>query len=172
MKILVPLALSLALIFRASTAFGCAGNEYWRDDPKGTPVWTVRKVIAIEKDAESQVDDNLLRVALAKSGLKSCSGVEKDLIDADVKRAIRTEARPITIVKPYVHYDEVTQLMIRHRQNRHAGAVLEVMTRTKICWDRSGRFVPPLGPALAKYQQDAVDQANKVARNLDALLSK
>jgi hypothetical protein len=32
----------------------------------------------------------------------------------------------------------------------------------------AGRFVP----ALAKYQQDAVAQADKVARNLDALLSK
>jgi hypothetical protein len=168
MKALTPLALSLVVVARASTAFACAGNEYWQDDPKGTPVWTVRKVVEVEKDAEARVDDNLLRVALAKSGLKSCSGVEKNLIDADVKRAIRTEARPIAKEKFWANYDEVTQLMIRYRRDLHAGAVLEVMTRTKICWDGGGRFVP----ALAKYQQDAVAQADKVARNLDALLSK
>ena len=171
MKALPPLALSLVFVARASIVFACAGNEYWRGDPEGTPVWTVREVVEVKKEAESKVDDSLLRVALVKSGLKSCSDVEKNLIDADVKRAIRTEARPIAIVKPFVHYDEVTQLMIRHRQNRHAGAVLEVMTRTKICWDGSGRFVRPVGP-LTKYQQDAVDQASKVAHNLDALLSK
>jgi hypothetical protein len=168
MKALPPLALSLVFVVRASTAFACAGNEYWQDDPKGTPVWTVRKVVEVEKEAESKVDDNFLRVALAKSGLKSCSGVEKNLIDADVKRAIRTEASPISREKFWANYDEVTQLMIRYRRDLHAGPVLEVMTRTKICWDGSGRFVA----ALPKYQQDAVDQANKVARNLDALLSK
>ena|ERR1700686_16181 len=168
MKTLFLLAPSLVLALLSSTVFACAGNEYWQDDPKGTPVWTLRKVVEIEKEAESRVDDNLLRVAFARSGLKSCSGVEKDLIDADVKRAIRTESTPVAREQLWSNYDEVTQVMIRHRRGRDTGAVLEVMTRTKICWDRSGRFVS----APSKYQQDAVDQANKVARNLVALLSR
>ena len=167
MKALPPLALSLVFVARASIVFACAGNEYWQEDLKGTPVWTVRKKIEIEKEAEARVDDKLLRVAFARSGLKSCSGVEKDLVNADVKRAIRTEADPVAREQRWANYDEITQLMIRHRQSGHAGAILEVMTRTKIR-DRSGHFVP----APAKYQQDALEQANKVARNLIALLSK
>ena len=168
MKTLPPLALSFVFVALASTALACAGNEYWQDDPKGKPVWTVRNVIELENGAEAKVDDNLLRGALAKSGLKSCSGVEKNLIDADVKRAIRTEAKPISREKFWANYDEVTQLMVRLRRDRQAGPVLEVMTRTKICWDGSGQFVA----ALPKYQQDAVEQAKKVAQNLGALLSK
>lgn len=168
MKTLIRLAPSLILLVFSSTVFACAGNEYWQDDPKGPPVWTLRKVVEIEKEAEARVDDKLLRVAFARSGLKSCSGVEKDLIDADVKRAIRTDSAPVAREQLWSNYDEITQVMIRHRRGRDSGAVFEVMTRTKICWDRSGRFVP----APSRYQQDAIDQANKVARNLAALLSK
>jgi hypothetical protein len=168
MKTLFLLAPSLVLALLSSTVLACAGNEYWQDDPKGTPVWTARNEVEVEKAADSRVTDNLLRAALSKSGLRSCSGVEKDLVDADVKRAIRTDSFAVTKHRRWANYQEITQVLIRHRLRGQTGAVLEIMTRTKVCMQRGGRFMP----APLDYQQDAVLLANKVADNLTALLSR
>jgi hypothetical protein len=151
----------------ASTAFACSGNEYWQDDPKGTPVWISRVEIELDR-GESRINDQLLRSALVRAGLRYCTGIERDLVDADVKRAIRTAATAISKQRRWTNYQEVTQVMIRYRVGAQTGAVLEVMTRTKVSMDRSGRFVA----APATYQVDATALANRVAENLNAALGR
>jgi hypothetical protein len=102
-----------------------------------------------------------------KSGLRSCSGIEKDLVDADVQRALRTEAGPVPRERGWTNYKEITQVLVRHRLRPTLGPVLEIMTRTKIS-DRNGRFMS----APLDYQSNAVALAKKVAENLTTLLSK
>jgi hypothetical protein len=152
----------------ASNVIACPGNEYWQDDPKGVPVWTSRQEIELDAAASSKIDDALLRTALLRAGLHPCSGVQKDLIDADVQRAIRTAASPIQKQRRWSNYREVTQVLIRHRQPGRTGAVLEIMTRTKLCFDSSDRF----SPASPEYQTDAVALASAVADRLNALLAR
>jgi hypothetical protein len=159
------LVAAACLLLANPACFGCGGNEYWDDDPKGFPVWTSRNEIDLNKSGNARVTDDLLRTALGRSGLHSCSGVEKDLLDADVQRAIRTQATPAAREHGWTNYREITQVLIRHRLRPKLGPMLEVMTRTKICTDRSGKFVP----APLDYQSNAVAVANKVAENLAAL---
>jgi hypothetical protein len=151
-----------------SRVIACPGNEYWQDDPKGVPVWTSRLEIEVGAGASAKIDDTLLRTALVQAGLHPCSDVERDLVDADVRRAIRTAASPIDKQRRWSNYREVTQIMIRHRQRGRTAGVLEIMTRTKLCFDRSGRF----SPASPEYQADAVALASAVAAKLNALLPR
>jgi hypothetical protein len=167
MKSRFPLVISLTLTLRGAAAFACSGNEYWQDDPKGVPVWTSRYEVEIE-NGDSQITDNFLRTALARAGLKPCSSVEKDLVDADVKRAIRTDSSPISKAKRWGNITEITQVMIRHRARKQANGILEVLTRTKIRKARAGRFLP----ASPEDQQDAATLANKIADDLRAALSR
>jgi hypothetical protein len=167
MKSLFPLFISLTFALGGSAAFACSGNEYWQDDPEGVPVWTSRYEVEIEK-GDAQINDNFLRMALARARLKPCSSVEKDLIDADVKRAIRTDSSPSSKQKRWGNITEITQVMIRHRARHQAPAILEVLTRTKIRKTRAGRFLP----ASPEDQQDAARLANKIADDLKASLSR
>lgn len=168
MSLRFPPALVFCFFALASRVIACPGNEFWQDDPRGVPVWTSRQEINLDAGASSRVDDALLRTALSRAGLHPCSGVERDLVDADVQRAIRTAASPISKQRRWSNYREVTQVLIRHRQSGRTGGLLEVMTRTKLCFDRSGRF----SPASPEYQADAVALASAVADRLNALLAR
>jgi hypothetical protein len=158
------LFLSFMLVPGDTSVFACAGNEYWSERD-----WTKRNEIELEKP-DSQITDNLLRAALAGSGVTPCPSVEKDLRSASMKiqRAIRSVASPDTRQRGWENYDEITHVMIRHRLRPNEYGVLEVLTRTKICKDGSGRFVP----APPQYQGNAAALADKIYENLTTLLSR
>ena len=168
MKTIITLLANVCLFLASPSSFACGGNEYWDEDPKGVPVWTTRNEIDLSKAANARVTEDVLRAALVRSGLRSCAGIEKDVVDADVQRALRTQAGPVHRERGWTNYKEITQVLVSHRLRPKLGPMLEVMTRTKISTDRSGRFVS----APLDYQSNAVALANKVAENLTALVSK
>ena len=160
----------LVLLAGGSHLAACPGNEYWQNDPKEPPVWTSREELDLQNN-ESKITENLLRTALTRSGLVPCPDTEKNLINADVRMAVRTKASPISKERGLNNYDEVTQIIIRYRKdpkNQQAPAILEVMTRTKVRFSDDGPFfrAPP------EFQANALWLAKKVSANLNLLLSR
>jgi len=164
---------ALILLSAGPYLSACPGNEYWAADPPNAPVWTSRQALDVQ-NSESKINDILLRSALTKSGLAPCPDTEKDLVDANVRLAVRTMASPIRKQKGFRNYDEVTQIMIRYYRkdpkNPQAGGVLEVMSRTKVRFKQTG--TGKFFPAHLEFEGNATQIAKNVAANLNAMLAR